>query len=130
MFNLEKQELKNKKVIIRVDLNVPLDDKFKVTDTTRIEACKETIDLILDKGGICILISHLGRPKEREDKFSLKHIVKTVSDVLDHPVFFHNDCIGDEVQEVISNLNPGDIILLENLRFYKEETLGDTLFAE
>ena len=130
MFNLEKQELKNKKVIIRVDLNVPLDDKFKVTDTTRIEACKETIDLILDKGGTCILISHFGRPKEREDKFSLKHIVETVSDVLGHPVFFHNDCIGDEVQEVISNLDPGDIILLENLRFYKEETLGDTLFAE
>ena len=130
MFNLEKQELKNKKVIIRVDLNVPLDDKFKVTDTTRIEACKETIDLILDKGGTCILISHFGRPKEREDKFSLKHIVETVSDVLDHPVFFHNDCIGDKVQEVISNLNPGDIILLENLRFYKEETLGDILFAE
>ncbi len=130
MFNLEKQELKNKKVIIRVDLNVPLDDKFKVTDTTRIEACKETIDLILGKGGTCILISHFGRPKEREDKFSLKHIVETVSDVLGHPVFFHNDCIGDEVQEVISNLDPGDIILLENLRFYKEETLGDTLFAE
>ena len=130
MFNLEKQDLKNKKVIIRVDLNVPLDDKFKVTDTTRIEACKETIDLILDKGGTCILISHFGRPKEREDKFSLKHIVETVSDVLDHPVFFHNDCIGDKVQEVISNLNPGDIILLENLRFYKEETLGDILFAE
>ena len=130
MFNLEKQELKNKKVIIRVDLNVPLDDKFKVTDTTRIEACKETIDLILDKGGTCILISHFGRPKEREDKFSLKHIVETVSDVLDHPVFFHNDCIGEKVQEVISNLNPGDIILLENLRFYKEETLGDILFAE
>ena len=130
MFNLEKQELKNKKVIIRVDLNVPLDDKFKVTDTTRIEACKETIDLILGKGGTCILISHFGRPKEREDKFSLKHIVETVSDVLGHPVFFHNDCIGDEVQEVISNLDPGDIILLENLRFYKEETLGDSLFAE
>ena len=64
MFNLEKQDLKNKKVIIRVDLNVPLDDNFNVTDTTRIEACKETIDLILDKGGTCILISHLGRPKE------------------------------------------------------------------
>ena len=130
MFNLEKQDLKNKKVIIRVDLNVPLDDNFNVTDTTRIKACKETIDLILDKGGTCILISHFGRPKEREDKFSLKHIVKTVSEVLDHPVVFHNDCIGNEVQEVISNLNKGDIILLENLRFYKEETLGDSLFAE
>tara|TARA_B100000886_G_scaffold59076_1_gene36518 strand:- start:515 stop:1702 length:1188 start_codon:yes stop_codon:yes gene_type:complete len=130
MFNLEKQDLQNKKVIIRVDLNVPLDDNLKVTDTTRIEACKETIDLIVDKGGTCILISHFGRPKEREDNFSLKHIVKTVSDVLNYPVFFHNDCIGDEVQEVISNLNPGDIILLENLRFYKEETLGDILFAE
>ena len=93
MFNLEEQDLKNKKVIIRVDLNVPLDDNFNVTDTTRIRACKETIDLILDKGGTCILISHFGRPKEREDKFSLKHIVETVSEVLDHPVFFHNDCV-------------------------------------
>jgi len=130
MFNLEKQDLKNQKVIIRVDFNVPLDDNFNVTDITRIKACKETVDLILSKGGSCILISHFGRPKEREDKFSLKHIVKTVSEVLNHPVFFHNDCIGDEVQEVISNLKQGDIILLENLRFYKEETLGDSLFAE
>ena len=130
MFNLEKQDLKNQKVIIRVDFNVPLDDNFKVTDTTRIEACKETVDLIISNGGSCILISHFGRPKEREDKFSLKHIVETVSEVLNHPVVFHNDCIGDEVQEVISNLKRGDIILLENLRFYKEETLGDSLFAE
>ena len=130
MFNLEKQDLKNQKVIIRVDFNVPLDDNFKVTDTTRIEACKETVDLIISNGGSCILISHFGRPKEREDKFSLKHIVETVSEVLNHPVVFHNDCIGDEVQEVISNLKQGDIILLENLRFYKEETLGDSLFAE
>ena len=130
MFNLEKQDLKNQKVIIRVDFNVPLDDNFKVTDTTRIEACKETVDLIISNGGSCILISHFGRPKEREDKFSLKHIVETVSEVLNHPVVFHNDCIGDEVQEVISNLKQGDIILLENLRFYKEETSGDSLFAE
>ena len=130
MFNLEKQDLKNQKVIIRVDFNVPLDDNFKVTDTTRIEACKETVDLIISNGGSCILISHFGRPKEREDKFSLKHIVETVSEVLNHPVVFHNDCIGDEVHEVISNLKRGDIILLENLRFYKEETLGDSLFAE
>ena len=130
MFNLEKQDLKNQKVIIRVDFNVPLDDNFKVTDTTRIEACKETVDLIISNGGSCILISHFGRPKEREDKFSLKHIVETVSEVLNHPVVFHNDCIGDEVQEVISNLKRGDIILLENLRFYKEETSGDSLFAE
>ena len=130
MFNLEKQDLRNQKVIIRVDFNVPLDDNFKVTDTTRIEACKETVDLIISNGGSCILISHFGRPKEREDKFSLKHIVETVSEVLNHPVVFHNDCIGDEVQEVISNLKRGDIILLENLRFYKEETLGDSLFAE
>ena len=115
MFNLEKQDLKNQKVIIRVDFNVPLDDNFNVTDTTRIEACKETVDLIISNGGSCILISHFGRPKEREDKFSLKHIVETVSEVLNHPVVFHNDCIGDEVQEVISNLKRGDIILLENL---------------
>ena len=130
MSDLEKQDLKNKKVIVRVDLNVPLDDNDNVTDTTRIMACKETVDLILEKGGTCILISHLGRPKGKENKFSLKKIVDTVSSVLNHQVFFYEDCIGLGAQEAISKLDQGSIILMENLRFYQEETLGDRVFAE
>ena len=130
MFDLEKQDLKNKKVIVRVDLNVPIDDNDNVTDTTRIVACKETVDLILEKGGTCILISHLGRPKGKENKFSLKKIVDTVSSVLNHPVFFYEDCVGLGAQEAISKLDQGSIILMENLRFYEEETLGDRVFAK
>ena len=130
MSDLEKQDLKNKKVIVRVDLNVPLDDNDNVTDTTRIVACKETVDLILEKGGTCILISHLGRPKGKENKFSLKKIVDTVSSVLNHPVFFYEDCVGLGAQKAISKLDQGSIILMENLRFYKEETLGDRVFAK
>ena len=130
MSDLEKQDLKNKKVIVRVDLNVPLDDNDNVTDTTRIVACKETVDLILEKGGTCILISHLGRPKGKENKFSLKKIVDTVSSVLNQPVFFYEDCIGHGAQEAISKLGQGSIILMENLRFYQEETLGDRVFAK
>ena len=130
MSDLEKQDLKNKKVIVRVDLNVPLDDNDNVTDTTRIVACKETVDLILEKGGTCILISHLGRPKGKENKFSLKKIVDTVSSVLNQPVFFYEDCIGRGAQEAISKLDQGSIILMENLRFYQEETLGDRVFAK
>ena len=130
MSDLEKQDLKNKKVIVRVDLNVPLDDNDNVTDTTRIVACKETVDLILEKGGTCILISHLGRPKGKENKFSLKKIVDTVSSVLNQPVFFYEDCIGQGAQEAISKLDQGSIILMENLRFYQEETLGDRVFAK
>ena len=130
MSDLEKQDLKNKKVIVRVDLNVPLDDNDNVTDTTRIVACKETVDLILEKGGTCILISHLGRPKGKENKFSIEKIVDTVSSVLNQPVFFYEDCIGQGAQEAISKLDQGSIILMENLRFYKEETLGDRVFAK
>ena len=130
MSDLEKQDLKNKKVIVRVDLNVPFDDNDNVTDTTRIVACKETVDLILEKGGTCILISHLGRPKGKENKFSLKKIVDTVSSVLNHQVFFYEDCIGLGAQEAISKLDQGSVILMENLRFYQEETLGDRVFAK
>ena len=130
MSDLEEQDLKNKKVIVRVDLNVPLDDNDNVTDTTRIVACKETVDLILEKGGTCILISHLGRPKGKENKFSLKKIIDTVSTVLNQPIFFYQDCIGQGAKEAISKLDQGSVILMENLRFYKEETLGDRVFAE
>ncbi len=121
---------KNKKALIRVDYNVPLDDDFNVTDATRIEASKPTILKILEDGGSCILMSHLGRPKNKEAEFSLKHLVKPISDVLGIQVKFVNDCIGAEVEEAVSNLKTGEILLLENLRYYKEETKGDRNFAE
>tara|TARA_B100001057_G_scaffold261107_1_gene261308 strand:- start:7921 stop:9108 length:1188 start_codon:yes stop_codon:yes gene_type:complete len=130
MLDLNNQDLNNKKVIIRVDLNVPLDEKGNVTDTTRIKACKNTIDFILSKGGICILISHLGRPTGKDHNFTLNKIVKTLSNVLNQPVFFHNDCIGNDAKRAVSKLKPGSIMLMENLRFYKEETEGDQEFAK
>lgn len=119
-----------KKAIIRVDFNVPLDENFKVTDATRIEAAKPTIDKILNDGGSVILMSHLGRPKGVEAKYSLNHIVTRIEEVLGKNVKFVNDCIGSEVENAASNLNAGEILLLENLRFHAEEEKGDVAFAE
>ena len=119
-----------KKALIRVDFNVPLNENFEVTDTTRIEAAKPTIIKILEDGGSCILMSHLGRPKNKETEFSLQHIVKTASDVLGVSVQFVNDCTGPEVEEKVQNLKSGEILLLENLRYHEEETKGDKDFAE
>ncbi len=119
-----------KKAIIRVDFNVPLDENFKVTDATRIEAAKPTIDKILNDGGSVILMSHLGRPKGVEAKYSLSHIVSKIEEVLGKKVKFVNDCIGSEVENAASNLNAGEILLLENLRFHAEEEKGDVAFAE
>jgi len=130
MFFLDSQDLTNKKAIIRVDLNVPLDKNNRVTDTTRIEACIETIDKVIKLGGSCVLLSHLGRPIGKEEKLSLKNIVETVSLILNRPVLFHKDCIGDEAERATSLLEPGQIMLMENVRFYKEETKGDIGFAE
>ena len=130
MFFLDSQDLTNKKAIIRVDLNVPLDKNNRVTDTTRIEACIETIDKVIKLGGSCVLLSHLGRPIGKEEKLSLKNIVETVSLILNRPVLFHKDCIGDEAERATSLLEPGQIMLMENVRFYEEETKGDTRFAE
>ena len=121
---------KNKKAIIRVDFNVPLDENFNVTDVTRIEAAKPTIDAILAQGGSVILMSHLGRPKGVEEKYSLKHILKTTSDILSAPVHFASNCIGEEAATAAKNLNPGEILLLENLRFHAEEEAGDIAFAK
>ena len=121
---------KNKKALVRVDFNVPLNEDFKVTDTTRIEAAKPTIIKILEDGGAAVLMSHLGRPKGVEEKFSLKHIVNKVSDILGVQVKFVDDCIGDRVAEAVSNLQDGEVLLLENLRFYNEEKAGDINFAE
>jgi phosphoglycerate kinase len=130
MKTLNDFDFKNKKAILRVDFNVPLDENFKVTDATRIEAAKPTIDAILAQGGSVILMSHLGRPKGVEEKYSLKHILKTTSEVLGLPVQFVSDCIGDEAKNAAANLKAGEVLLLENLRFHKEEEAGDVSFAK
>lgn len=119
-----------KKALIRVDFNVPLDENFNVTDVNRIEGAKPTIDKILADGGSVILMSHLGRPKGKEDKYSLKHIVKTTSEVLGVPVHFASDCRGEVAHKAAANLQPGQVLLLENLRFYPEEEAGDVAFAK
>jgi phosphoglycerate kinase len=120
----------NKKAIIRVDFNVPLDENFNVTDATRIEAAKPTIDSILAQGGSVILMSHLGRPKGVEEKYSLKHILKTASDILGVPVQFVSDCVGSEAKAAAEKLQAGEVLLLENLRFHSEEEAGDVAFAK
>lgn len=124
-FNFE-----NKKALIRVDFNVPLDEDLKVTDTTRIQAAKPTILKVLEDGGSAVLMSHLGRPKGVEEKFSLKNIVDSVSDIIGVQVKFVNNCIGEEVEAAVANLQNGEVLILENLRFYSEEKAGDKAFAE
>ena len=121
---------KNKKAIIRVDFNVPLDENFNVTDATRIEAAKPTIDKILADGGSVILMSHLGRPKGAEDKYSLKHILKKASAILGVPVQFAANCVGAEAKAASDQLQAGQVLLLENLRFHAEEEAGDVAFAK
>lgn len=130
MKTLQDFNFKNQKAIIRVDFNVPLDENFHVTDTTRIEAAKPTIDKILADGGSVILMSHLGRPKGVEAKYSLKHIVKTASEILGTEVLFASDCVGDIAESAAKNLQPGQVLLLENLRFYAEEEAGEVEFAK
>jgi len=130
MKTLNDFNFENKKAIIRVDFNVPLNNKLQVTDTTRIEAAKSTIIKILEDGGSCVLMSHLGRPKGKENQFSLRHIVDEVTNVLGVQVQFIDDCIGDKVNEAVANLKNGEILLVENLRFYPEEKNGDVAFAE
>src|SRR5215216_1689424 len=124
MKTLNDFDFKNKKAIIRVDFNVPLDENFNVTDATRIEAAKPTIDTILAQGGSVILMSHLGRPKGAEEKYSLKHIVKTASEILGVEVKFATDCIGEPAKTAAAALKPGEVLLLENLRFHAEEEAG------
>jgi phosphoglycerate kinase len=121
---------KNKKAIIRVDFNVPLDENFNVTDATRIEAAKPTIDKILADGGSVFLMSHLGRPKGVEEKYSLKHILKTASAILGVPVQFAANCVGAEAKAASEKLQSGEVLLLENLRFHAEEEAGDLAFAK
>ena len=120
------------KALVRVDFNVPLNDKFEITDDTRISAAISTIKKILADGGSVILMSHLGRPKDGPtEKYSLKHLVNHISSLLDNKeVLFANDCIGVDAVEMSAALQPGEVLLLENLRFYKEEEKGDAGFAE
>ena len=130
MKTLQDFNFKNKKALIRVDFNVPLDAEFNVTDATRIQAAKPTIDAILADGGSVILMSHLGRPKGKEEKYSLKHIVSKVSEIFGKEVKFAADCRGEIAQNAANNLEAGEILLLENLRFYEEEEAGEIEFAE
>jgi phosphoglycerate kinase len=130
MKTLKDFNFENKKAIIRVDFNVPLNEKLEVTDATRIQAAKSTIIAILEQGGSCVLMSHLGRPKGFQEEFSLRHIVKSVVDVIGCNVKFVADCVGAKVEEAVANLEAGEILLLENLRFYEEEEKGATSFAE
>lgn len=131
MKTINDLNFKGKRALIRVDFNVPLDKQYAVTDDNRIRATIPTIKKILDGGGSCILMSHLGRPKDGpEDKYSLKHTIKTTEGLLGRPVQFANDCIGDEAKTKAAALKPGDVLLLENLRFYKEEEKGDLAFSE
>jgi phosphoglycerate kinase len=130
MKTIDDINFKNKKALIRVDFNVPLNEKFEVTDDTRIVSAKPTIIKILEDGGSCILMSHLGRPKGTQDEFSLRHIITKIEDVLGVEIKFVSNCIGVETEEAAKNLKPGEILLLENLRFHKEEEQGDIDFAK
>ena len=131
MKTIDDFNFKNKKALIRVDFNVPLDENFEVTDTTRIEAAKPTIIKILEDGGSAVLMSHLGRPKgQRKPELSLSHICKKVSEVLGVEVRFTPDCVGEEALAAAADLDSGEILLLENLRYYGEEEKGDEAFAQ
>jgi phosphoglycerate kinase len=131
MRTIDSINFSGKRALIRVDFNVPLDSDFNITDTTRIDATVHTVKKILDDGGSAILMSHLGRPKGGyEDKYSLKHMIPYLEKLFKQPVLFADDCIGDSAKEMASSLKPGEILLLENLRFYKEEEKGDEEFAK
>nr|WP_321245593.1 phosphoglycerate kinase [uncultured Psychroserpens sp.] len=130
MKTLNDFNFNNKKALIRVDFNVPLNDNFEVSDATRIVSAKPTIIKVLEDGGSCILMSHLGRPKGAEEKYSLKHIVNKIEDVLGVEVKFAENCVGPKAEAAAANLQSGEILLLENLRYHAEETAGDKEFAE
>ncbi len=131
MTNLDSYNFAGKRALVRVDFNVPLNDKFEITDDTRIRATLPTIKKILADGGSCVLMSHLGRPKDGPtEKYSLKHLVTPLSLILGVSVKFADDCIGASATELASGLQAGEVLLLENLRFYKEEEKGDVAFAE
>jgi phosphoglycerate kinase len=131
MKTVDQFNFSGKKALVRVDFNVPLNDKFEVTDETRLKAVLPTLSKILKDGGSIVLMSHLGRPKGGpEDKFSLKHVIPNLEKLLGKKVAFASDCIGSVAEEASAKLKAGDILLLENLRFYKEEEKGDEAFAQ
>ncbi len=131
MQTVDQFNFNNEKALVRVDFNVPLDSAFNITDDSRISATIPTIKKILADGGSCILMSHLGRPKEGPaEKYSLKHVVSRLSELSGAKVHFADDCIGEEASKLAADLKPGEILLLENLRFYKEEEKGNVEFAE
>jgi phosphoglycerate kinase len=130
MKTIDTYNFTNKRVLVRVDFNVPLDDNLRITDTNRIDATLPTIKKILDGGGSAILMSHLGRPKNGpENKLSLKHLLPYLSEKLGIPVLFADDCIGESARKLAATLKPGQVLMLENLRFYKEEEKGDLEFT-
>ena len=129
MKTIDNFNFKGKKALIRVDFNVPVNENFEVTDVTRIEAAKPTISKILNDGGSAILMTHFGRPKGKDDKYSLSHIVKKVGEVLGVPVHFAADCIGEVAEKAAKELKAGEVLLLENVRFYPEEEKGNEEFA-
>ncbi|HCX98976.1 MAG TPA: phosphoglycerate kinase [Bacteroidales bacterium] len=131
MISFESYNFAGKRAIIRVDFNVPFDENMKITDDTRIMGALPTIKKVLGDGGSVILMSHLGRPKQgAEDKFSLRHIIPTLENSLGKPVKFATDCIGPDAVQLSSSLKKGEVLLLENLRFYKEEEAGNEGFAQ
>lgn len=130
MISIDNYNFAGKRALIRVDFNVPLDDSFRITDTTRIDAALPTIEKILGEGGSVILMSHLGRPKSGpEEKFSLMHLLPYISEKLGRDVKFAGDCTGGQASRLAAALAPGEVLLLENLRFHPEETKGDEKFA-
>jgi len=132
MSKFSEHNFKGEKALVRVDFNVPLNDKYQITDDTRMSATVPTIQKIIKDGGSVILMSHLGRPKDGpSEKYSLKHLVVHLRRLLNgETVLFANDCIGEEATKMSAELQPGEVLLLENLRFYKEEEKGDEAFAE
>lgn len=130
MRSIQDINFKSKKALIRVDFNVPLDAGFNVADDTRIRAAKPTIIKVLEDGGSCILMSHLGRPTFNDPQFSLRHIVNKLQDILGVSVLFSTDCVGEKADQLAKELEPGQVLLLENLRYHKAETSGDLKFAK
>ena len=130
MISINKQSFKGRKAIIRVDFNVPMSSEKIVLDSSRIHGSKSTILKVLSDGGSCVLISHLGRPKGKEKKFSLKPVIPEIEKILNQKVLFSEDVLGDKTEKITKDLKPGQVVLLENLRFYSEEVSGDELFAK
>ena len=128
---IDKVDLKGKRVLVRVDFNVPLDENLKITDDIRITAALPTIRKIISDGGRCILMSHLGRPKGGPNpKYSLKPVAVRLGELLDQDVKFAPDCVGDQVKAIVNSLKDGEVVLLENLRFHSEEEKNDPVFAQ